>query len=312
MKKIFTLTVSPAIDKSTTIDHVYPESKLRCSEPVFEPGGGGINVSRGIKRLGGKSIAIYPQGGATGLLMEELLNRESVEQMPIETKNWNRENFIVVEEATNHQFRFGFPGPELTEEELQRFIDTATDPATGTEILVASGSLPQNAPVDFFAKLAEKAAQNNIKYVVDTSGDSLREVLKKPVFLLKPNLKELQSIVGGELRTNEEQEEGAKKLMDNYDVELLAVSLGPSGALMASRTEGIKHIPAPSVKKKSTVGAGDSMVAGMVHQISLGKSHLEAVQFGVACGTAATMNPGTELFRKHDVENLFRWISHQK
>ncbi|MFN6943847.1 MAG: 1-phosphofructokinase family hexose kinase [Cytophagaceae bacterium] len=308
MKKIVTLTISPAIDKSTTIEHVYPESKMRCSDPVFEPGGGGINVARAIKKLGGEAIAVYPKGGPTGQLMEELLNREDVKQHTIETKNWNRENFIVVENSTNRQFRFVFPGSELTKEELETFIEEATNPKLGAEILVASGSLPLGAPIDFFARLARKAEENNIQYVVDTSGDSLTEVLNEKVYLLKPNLKELQGIVGRELLTGEEQEQGAREVLENYNIEILAVSLGPAGALLASKKEGIFHLPAPSVKKRSTVGAGDSMVAGMVLSLSKGMSHKEAVKYGIACGTAATMNSGTELCKKKDVENLYRWL----
>src|SRR4051812_43713286 len=112
MKTIYTLTLSPAIDKSTTSTYVLPEHKIRCALPKYEPGGGGINVSRAIKKLGGESIAIYPKGGPTGELMHRLLDDENITQHPIPIENWNRENFIIVETATNRQYRFGMPGAE--------------------------------------------------------------------------------------------------------------------------------------------------------------------------------------------------------
>src|SRR5688500_8575685 len=103
MKTIYTLTLSPAVDKSSTIEHVLPEHKLRCTPPNYEPGGGGINVSRAIKKLGGDSVAVYPKGGPTGELMEQLLTKEGINQHTIHCKSWNRENFIVVESSTNRQ-----------------------------------------------------------------------------------------------------------------------------------------------------------------------------------------------------------------
>src|SRR6185437_16629621 len=120
MKSIYTLTLSPTIDKSSTVEQVMAEHKLRCSTPSYEPGGGGINVSRAIKKLGGESVAIYPKGGPTGELLKKLLDAEKITQHCVETVSWNRENFIVVEKRSGRQFRFGMPGPELRESEWQQ------------------------------------------------------------------------------------------------------------------------------------------------------------------------------------------------
>ncbi|RYE18726.1 MAG: 1-phosphofructokinase family hexose kinase, partial [Sphingobacteriales bacterium] len=113
MKQVITLTLSPTIDKSTTVDKIVAEQKLDCDAPKFEPGGGGINVSRALKRLGMTSAAIFPSGGLTGKRLQELLDEERIDQHPIKTKNLTRENFIVVNRTTNEQFRFGMPAPEL-------------------------------------------------------------------------------------------------------------------------------------------------------------------------------------------------------
>src|SRR6187402_1753014 len=129
MKSIYTLTLSPALDKSTTVDHVVAEHKLRCEEAKFEPGGGGINVSRAIKKVGGDSVAVYTKGGPTGDLLQKLLNLEFINQLPVECKNWTRENFVVVETASNQQFRFGMPGPHLEDSEWGQCLDILANPS---------------------------------------------------------------------------------------------------------------------------------------------------------------------------------------
>jgi 6-phosphofructokinase 2 len=307
MKSIFTITLSPAVDKSTVVDHVLPEHKLRCDAPKFEPGGGGINVSRAIKKLGGESVAIYTKGGPTGELLQKLLNEEKINQHPVPVKSWNRENFIVVESSTNCQFRFGMPGTEILEEEWKNLLNEVDKKAENIDYLVISGSTPPGIPSDFYRKVAKIAKEKNAKLVLDTSGEPLREAIKEGIYLLKPNIRELSELVGKELNTVPHQEEAALKIIDQGKIEVLVVSMGASGAMLASK-DGIFHVSAPSVAKKSTVGAGDSMVGGIVLSLSRGWNLADCLRYGVACGTAATMNPGTELCNLEDVETLFNWI----
>lgn len=307
MKNIYTLTLSPALDKSTSVENVVPEHKLRCAEAKFEPGGGGINVSRAIKKVGGDSVAVYTKGGPTGDLLQKLLNLEHINQVPVECKNWTRENFVVVETSSNQQFRFGMPGPPLLEEEWKQCLEILASPSRKIDYIVASGSMPEGIPTDFYARLSVIAKQKNAKLILDSSGDSLKAALKEGIYLLKPNTKELGELVGYELNNIKEQEEAAKQIIKTGKIEILVVSMGPSGAMIVSE-EGIFHVSAPSVKKRSTVGAGDSMVAGLVLSLSQGKSTLDALRYGIACGTAATMNTGTELCRKEDVEELYDWM----
>lgn len=307
MSTIFTLTLNPALDKSTEVGRVIPDSKLRCAVPKFDPGGGGINVSRAIRKLGGDSVAVYPAGGPGGQKMEQLLKGEGVNQVPVPSTNWTRENFIVVESDTNQQFRFGMPGPELFEHEWKKCMEEVTNPSKKIDYLVGSGSMPHGVPVDFYAQLARTCKKNNTRFVLDTSGEALEAAVDEGIFLLKPNLKELSYLVGRKLDTVPEQEDAAMEIVRKGKVEVLVVSLGPAGALLAT-ADGIFYVSAPSVKKRSTVGAGDSMVGGMVYMISQGKSYVDAIRYGVASGTAATMNPGTELCKKEDVENLYNWI----
>ncbi len=303
---IVTLTLNPAIDKSTSVEKITPEQKLRCENPTYEAGGGGINVSKAIKRLGGHSVAIFPAGGSAGQMLGDLLEKESVSCQSIPMQQWTRENFIVVETATNAQYRFGMPGGAVTDAEAQACLDAVK--VAQPDYLVVSGSLPPGLSDDFYARVAKMAKQINARLILDTSGNPLRLAANEGVYLLKPNLGELSKMVGVESLEMNQVDDAAMEIIKKGDCEVVVVSLGPSGALLVTK-DGYEHIPAPHVHKKSTVGAGDSMVAGMTWSLAQGKSFSEMVRMGVACGSAATMNPGTELFKAQDVEKLYQWIS---
>jgi 6-phosphofructokinase 2 len=307
MHSIVTVTFNPCIDKSTTVRALIPEKKLKCTSPEFEPGGGGINVARAIKKLGGSATAIYPAGGYTGKFFTQLLKKEGIDTIEIETVNHTRENLIVLDESTNQQYRFGMPGQPQIEKEWQQCLQ-AIDELKGVEFIVASGSLAPGIPAGIFGRIAVIARKKNAKLIVDTSGEALRYAVEKGVYLLKPNLGELSSLVG-----KEEIDIGmviplAKEIISKGQSEVIVISLGAAGAMLVSKNESY-HMVSPPVKRKSTVGAGDSMVAGIVLSLAKNKSLKEAVQYGVACGTAAIMNPGTGLCKPGDVERLYTLIS---
>ena len=306
MAKIITVTFNPTIDKSTSIAALMPERKLQCSEPRFEPGGGGINVARAIKKLGGEAVAIYPAGGYSGKFLNELMAREGVTVQPIETKSHTRENLIVFDKSTSLQYRFGMPGSEVLEEEWRQLLADIEN--SGAEYIIASGSLPPGMPTDIFGWIADIARKMNAKLVVDTSGEALKKAVDKGVFLLKPNLGELSSLVGKDEVSHESVDEIAKEIISRNCCQAIMVSLGSAGARLITKDEVIQVIP-PVVKRLSTVGAGDSMVAGVILSLSRGMDLKEALKYGVACGTAATLNPGTELCKLEDVEKLYKIIS---
>lgn len=308
IKNIITITLNPTVDKSTTVDTIKPEKKLRCTPPKYEPGGGGINVSRGLARLGINSTALFTSGGRTGNLLEQLLKDEHVTTSPVHVSAETRENFIVVDTSHNEQYRFGMPGDDITTHEIKdigRIIDSLSPTP---EIVVISGSLPPGIEPSFMRTLVKELKAKGAKIIADTSGEALTEVLKEGVYLLKPNLGELSSLTGMQELDNESADEAAKQLINEGKAEIVVVSLGPQGAYLISKDESI-HVPAPSVKKLSTVGAGDSMVAGMVAILAKGGSHLDMARMGVACGSAATMSTGTGLFTKENAERLYKWLS---
>jgi len=301
--QIITLTLNPSLDKSTHFTGLIAEQKIRCERPRYDAGGGGINVSKAIAKLGGNSLCIHTSGGSAGIMLEEIILKDGIENKVIPTQNWTRENFIAFENTTKAQYRFGFPGNELLEDEKEKVIETIKE--INTKYLVLSGSLNEGLPTDFYQTIAEIAKAMGIKVIVDTSGEPLRKVLEKGVYLIKPNIGELAKLIGVERLELSEAEKAAKTLIENGAAEIVVVSLGTQGAILVSK-EQIEFVKAPKVTKKSTVGAGDSMVGGMVWALSQNKTLKEVIQWGVSCGTAATMNEGTQLFKKEDAIKLFQ------
>lgn len=307
MKKIITLTINPSVDKNTHISGLRPDSKLRCSHVISEPGGGGINVSRAIHKLGGQSTCVYLAGGSTGDLLQSLLEAEQISSHRVPINESTRENIMVVDDVTHQQYRLIMEGPTVTSEEWQQSTTAVTSLIDEGDYVVASGSLPMGVPTDYYAKVAEAVRAKGGKIIVDTSGEALKHAADAGVYLLKPNLGELSSLTSQEAVTGPAQERLAQQMIDQGMTEVVVVSLGPKGAMLV--TDGnIKYITAPTVQKKSTVGAGDSMVAGMVMRLAQDWSLIDAVRYGVACGTAAVMTEDTQLCEKDDVEELYGWI----
>ncbi len=304
LQRIVTLTPNPAIDKNTSVDHIVPEDKLRCKVPEREPGGGGLNVARVIDRLRGSVRAIYTAGGPMGDILEHLLDRESLDHQRISIASWTRENFIALDESTNLQYRFGLPGPEMTKSEWRRFIEAVEQLNPPPDYLVASGSLPPGVPENFYGRLARTARSMDARYIVDTSGPALRKALDEGVYLLKPNLRELRQLTDQPLEHEHDQKDAARSLIRNGRCEVVILSLGAAGALLVTK-ENAEHLRSPTVPIRSKVGAGDSMVGGIVTGLARGFDIRRAALYGIAAGAAAVMSPGTELCRPEDVDQLF-------
>ena len=176
MTKIYTLTLAPSLDSATQTPQIYPEGKLRCSAPVFEPGGGGINVARAVTFLGGKATAIFPVGGATGEHLAALLADEQVPVETVETRDWTRQNLHVHVAASGEQYRFVMPGAALTDDEFRRLEEKVLTIEPGS-LLVVSGSLPPGISVDNLMQLVKNAQQQGLRCIIDSSGDALAAAL---------------------------------------------------------------------------------------------------------------------------------------
>jgi 6-phosphofructokinase 2 len=252
---------------------------------------------------------VYVTGGPLGDMLEDLLTGEGLDHRSIRIRDLTRENLIVYEKGTGQQYRFGMPGPRIRETEWQGVFETLQELDPEPDYLVASGSLPPGVPEDFFARTAGFAKRRGIRLIVDTSGEAFRRAVdEEGVFLIKPNLAELQTLAGRELEEEDDQIGFAGRLLEEGKCGAVVLSLGAAGALLVW-SEGHRRLRAPTVQIRSKVGAGDSMVAGIVLGLARGSSLPEAARFGVAAGAAAVMTPGTELCRKEDAERLYENIA---
>ncbi|EPK6625920.1 6-phosphofructokinase II [Enterobacter hormaechei] len=308
MASIYTLTLSPSLDSATMTPQIYPEGKLRCSAPVFEPGGGGINVARAITHLGGKATAIFPAGGATGEHLVALLADEQVAVDTVDARDWTRQNLHVHVESSGEQYRFVMPGAKLSDDEFRQLEEKVLTIKSGS-LLVISGSLPPGVKTEKLTALVQAVLQRGIRCIVDSSGDALKAALEPgQLELVKPNQKELSALVNRELNQPDDVRTAAEELVRTGKAHRVVVSLGPQGALAVDKTGCVQVVP-PPMKSQSTVGAGDSMVGAMVLKLAQGASLLEMARYGVAAGSAATINQGTRLCSLADTQKIVDYLA---
>ncbi len=301
--QIVTLTMNPALDITTSVGVVRPTDKLRCTATRYDPGGGGINVARMAQVLGASVLAVFPAGGSHGGLVTSLLSDAEVpfRQIPIAAQT--RESFTVNETSTGQQYRFVLPGPQLTFPEQEQCLDQLRRAAESAEFVVASGSLPPGVPADFYQQVADICRQLGAKLILDTSGGGLQHVTSG-VFLLKASVRELRECVGRRLATEFEQLAAAHELINSGRAQVVAVSLGSYGALLATRHASQRFSAVP-MRGGSGVGAGDAMVAAITVGLTRGWPLSKCVRLGIAAGAAMLKTPGTAACDRADVEKLF-------
>jgi 6-phosphofructokinase 2 len=310
MPPVLTVTLNPAIDKSFTVERLEPDHKLRCPNPQVDAGGGGINVARGIMRLGGEAKAFVVTGGHNGTRLRGMMAEEGIATSGPEVLGETRESIMVIDASVNRQYRIVAEGPRIEPREAEAMLDALRSIDPFPSYIVASGSLPAGLPEDFYARIGSLVKSKGSRFILDTSGQPLQQALSEGLFMVKPNLRELSLLSGREELELDEVDEAAMQLIGTGHCEIVVVSLGAAGAMYVTR-KGHRHFPAPQVKRKSTVGAGDSMVAGMTWALQKGLGEDEMLRYGIACGTAATLQPGTQLFKVGDVERLHRWLARQ-
>lgn len=308
MAEIVTLTPNPAIDLSTSIDRVVPMRKLRCTAQRRDPGGGGVNVARVVKRFGGDVDAVFPIGGMTGQLLRRLVEDERIPNRVIEVDAETREDVSVTELSTGNQYRFVLPGMPLRESEWRRCLDVLAATQPRPKFIVGSGSLPPGVPNDFYAQAAGIARSLGAKFILDTSGAPLVAALQHGVYLIKPNLREMRDLAGVELVNQDDWIIAAREYINAGKVEIVALSLGHLGALLVTRDQASRS-PALPIKQVSAVGAGDSFLGALVFSLAKGDSLADAFRLGVAAGSAALIHEGTELCQPDDVRRLLAMVT---
>lgn len=303
MPEIVTVTLNPAIDVSTSVDRIAPTHKLRCARERRDAGGGGVNVARVVRRLGGDVVAAYPAGGPIGEMLQRLVGAEDVSSCVVPIAGDTRESFTVCETEHSREYRFVLPGPELSEPEWRACLAAFEAEMAGARFAVASGSLCPGVPDDFHARLAASARRGDTHFVIDASGAALKAALAEGVYLAKPNLRELQDLLGAALPDQHSRIEACRKLIRDGAAELIALTLSAEGALLVSAQEAWAST-ALRVPVKSSVGAGDSFLGGLICAIACGETLSEGLRWGAAAGAAALLNPGTELCKREDFEHL--------
>ena len=306
MPKIVTLTPNPAVDLSTSVERVVPSLKLRCAQPRRDPGGGGVNVARVVKRFGGEVEAILPVGGFTGELLRRLLEKEGISSCLIRAEADTREDFSVTESGTGSQYRFVLPGEPLRESEWRECLK-ALGPRK-PDIVVGSGSLPPGVPDDFYAQAAAIAHRLGAKFFLDTSGAPLAAAIDHGVDMIKPNLREMRELTGRSLSSEADWIAAAREYIGSGKVETVALSLGHLGAMLITRDRALRALP-PPIKPISTVGAGDSFFGAIVHSLAKGDALTDAFRLGVAAGSAALIQEGTGLCSLADANRLAREVT---
>jgi 6-phosphofructokinase 2 len=308
MAKIITLTLNPCIDKTIWVDELIPNEKLKGKYPQDEPGGGGINVSRAMKYLGKDNKALFLNGGFNGAYFKQIFKEEQIDFEEINIAGNTRMNLMLIDESTLLEYRIGMEGPTISSTEINELL-TVLSQQKDYDFLVASGSLPPGIPDNFLVEVARIVASRNAKFILDTSGKALENATQEKVFLLKPNLNELRSLCNiNENVSFDEILKATKNLLSQIDCTAIVVSLGSEGAMLVTAAES-HHIYPPKVNVKSTVGAGDCMVAGMTIALSQNKPWKEVLQYGIACGSAATLNSGRGLCKPEDVERLLEELT---
>lgn len=300
--RVVTLTLNPTLDVSTSVDVVRPSRKLRCETPLQEPGGGGINVARVVQRLGTDAVAVAPLGGEGGSMVVEQLAAEGVTVEQVVVEHPIRQSFAVTEESTGHQYRFVLPARRLDPQEVDRCVNATCDLAGDAGCVVVSGSIDLPDVTEILRNIV--AIVHPVPVLVDTSGDALGAALQSGAALLKPSARELAELVGRRLDTEDDITDAACEVIERATVDALLVSIGSGGAVLVRPRQPPVRFRAPTVRVRSTIGAGDSLVAGIAAGLACGEDLIDAIRLGIAAGTATVMTEGTALCDPAIVEQL--------
>ncbi len=301
--RLITLTLNPALDLAADADAVVPTHKIRMHHEHADPGGGGVNVARVIHELGGDVLAVLAAGGASGRVLEEMLDEARVARCSVQIQGRTRVSLNVLDSSSGLEYRFVPEGPTLSDAEFGAFLAAAQ--AAEGEWVIASGSLPHGVPEDAYARLARIAADREQRFVLDTSGKALRLALKQGgLALVKPSLGELELLVGRKLIDPAAQDAEAMALVRSGAARLVAVTLGQQGALLAT-PDGVLRLPGMDVPMHSSVGAGDAFLGAAALSLARGGSPAEALAWGTAAGTTAIACAGTARLRRVEVEERY-------
>lgn len=306
---IYTITLNPALDHYLEVDEFRVDDANRVQAECLYAGGKGIDVSRAIRHLGGDSMALGFIGGHNGRVMVEMLKAEGVSTYFTPIAKETRRN-LIVSAARGTQTIFNSRGPAVSADEWRCFLTHLRALELRDAYVVLGGSLPRGVPPDVYGQIVRLVQDRGARAILDADGPALKAGLQAKPFAIKPNVNELRRVTGRPLRTERDLLRAAEGLT-RQGITIVLVSRGRQGLLVVSRTERYRTIP-PPVKVRSTIGAGDSTVAGFVFKHAGGKTLEECVRYATAAGTAATLEPGTELCHLSGVQRLLSKVKVEK
>ncbi len=306
---ISTITLNPSLDQHLTVDGLVVDGPNRWSRLHRYAGGKGIDVSRAIYEMGGRTIAYGFIGGTVGRAVEIFLDEEGVPFSFTPIMGETRTNFIITDSKTGHQTRIDAPGPHITKDEFARFRRKMQRVRPSPDLIVMGGSAPPGVPNNVYYSITTEAKKYGVRAILDADGQWLAEGIKAKPYLIKPNVREAAELLKRELPDEAAIIKAARDIVEK-GIEIAVISRGKDGIIAATKDTVLKVTP-PEVKVKSAVGAGDCTIAGLALKLAGEEPLTKACRLAVALGTAAVLTPGTELARREDVEELLPQIKVQ-
>jgi 1-phosphofructokinase len=300
---IYTVTLNPSVDLHVELDQLKLQHVNRSREERKFPGGKGINVSRVLHRIGIETTAFGFVGGFTGAFIRDYLLNEGVRVDFVDVGSDSRIN-IKLRSSHQKETEINGMGPKLTNEHYRQFLSKLETVKTG-EFLVLAGNIPASLPADLYVELTRKFHAQGVRVVVDTSSQSLLQIVKNRPFLIKPNHHELGDLFGISLQSVQEIIPYAKRLV-RMGAQHVIVSMAEQGALLV--TESATYLATvPTGQVISSVGAGDSLVAGFIGTFSKTGDLLKAFQYGIAAGSATAFS--TDLCTYDSIKPLLSQVT---
>lgn len=303
---VITVTLNPALDKTLTIDNFNLGTVNRAGSIRYDIGGKGINVSKVLKNFNIDSVCTGFLGGVWENYFQDELKIRKIDTSFVHIDGSTRTNTKVVDPVNKVYTDINEAGPEISNEELAYFLEKFKALCSKDDIVVLSGGVSSSIPIDIYGKLIKAARQKGAVTVLDADGELLRHGLKEKPDIIKPNIHELQKLMDFQKEDEETVISAAKQLIE-IGIKKVLVSLGEKGAIYVTKA-GVKSCEGLKVNVKSTVGAGDSMVAALVYSLINNLSDEETLAFANACGAASVETEGTEACSLDEVNNLLQKV----
>lgn len=302
---ITVITFNPSIDRLYKVDRFEVGSVQRASFVNPTAGGKGLNVSKVLNKLGEDINCIGFLGGFNGEYIKSELNKIGIESKFTQISGESRICLnIINEKGISTEILEG--GPQINEEEINRFENDLEKVLDNTKVLVASGSLPKGLPTDYYLKIGSICKEKNIKFILDSSGDSLKLALSSKPYLIKPNTDELEVLTGIKISNVDDAIIAAKNLLST-GVENVCVSMGKDGMILLNENE-LYIVEIPKIDVINTVGSGDSCIAGLSVGILKGYSFENTLKLANACGMSNAMHLDTGDINLQHIEELISKI----